>query len=59
MPLGPLASPLTHAGYLHYPCTYLLCTKDRSIVPELQKKSIGWAMEAGARMNIVTCDSGE
>jgi pimeloyl-ACP methyl ester carboxylesterase len=59
MPLGPLASPLTHAGYLHYPCTYLLCTKDRSIVPELQRKSIGWAMEAGARMNIVTCDSGE
>jgi hypothetical protein len=59
MPLRSLGAPLTYAGYLHHPSTYLLCTNDQSLVLELQKLAVSLAVEAGAKMNTVTCDAGE
>jgi hypothetical protein len=59
MPLHPLHEPLTYAGYLHHPSTYLHCTGDQSLVLPRQELAVNLAREAGANMNTITCDASE
>lgn len=46
-----------YPGHLHIPSTYLVCENDRAIPPELQRKYIEAAVQAGAQMRTVVCDS--
>ena len=42
------ADPLTHAGYRDFPVSYLVCEKDKTIPPAVQRAGIATIEEAAA-----------
>ena len=47
---------VTYAGWKHIPCSYLLCRKDKTVVPEMQEMWI--AQEGGMFDDVVRLDIG-
>lgn len=47
------AGELTHAGYLDVDVTYVVCTEDKTLPPDFQRRTIQRMIDAGAKVDVV------
>ncbi|KAI1038787.1 hypothetical protein LB503_007828, partial [Fusarium chuoi] len=53
------AGPLKNAGYLNIPVTYIVCEKDTSVPPDVQRSVVDMiSRKSGREVITFSCDSG-